>query len=490
MSGSRAANRFRPALECFEDRTTPSVVTAAAGANAYEGGGAGTVVLSRTDTTTGQSVNFSFGGTASSTDYAQPFMAYFDVGESSITITLYASDDSESEATETITFNLGSGSGYTVGTPASATINIFDNDAQVVSVAKIADAAEGGANGTLQFTRTGDLSSSLTANFTVGGTATSGTDYTSLGTTVTFAANSAIANVTVAVTPDAIYDPDETVTATVTSGTGYSVGGTSSATVNITDDISTVQTLIHQETFQLTGSSGNVNVTLSVTLNASGAAGLYTWSYTVSNPSSNTSSLTTFKIPVGGMGNDVANLTSSIGWTGTVGTDSVSWAAGTGLTPGSSATFAFTTDPREIGGAGVEAGGGGGFFADLPTAPAPKPVSPIPEVTVSFRPGTNNYTLRLSLTPADGSTGLASGDIAVFASGVGGGTTARDYVYGFLKRNGWAVEVAGDTGLRILGKVGAGGIILAPTSLNWTQTGATDAPVIQGQGQVTVTNNG
>ena len=244
MSGSRAANRFRPGLECFEDRTTPSVVTAAAIADAHEGGTAGTIRFSRTDTAGSLSVGFDLSGTATAwSDYSPPFSVTFGNGAATVDVTVAATNDTTSEETETVTFTVHVGVDYTVGTPASATINIFDNDAQVVSVAKIADAAEGGANGTLQFTRTGDLSSSLTANISVGGTATSGTDYTALGTTVTFAANSATTNVTVTPTDDTVYDVNETVTATVASGTGYTVGSSSAASVNIADSISATVTL-------------------------------------------------------------------------------------------------------------------------------------------------------------------------------------------------------------------------------------------------------
>src|SRR6476620_9936111 len=60
-----------------------------------------------------------------------------------------------------------------------------------VSVVTFTGAKEGTIDGVFRFTRTEDLSSALTANYSVGGTATSGTDYTALAGTVTFAANSA-----------------------------------------------------------------------------------------------------------------------------------------------------------------------------------------------------------------------------------------------------------------------------------------------------------
>ncbi len=94
----------------------------------------------------------------------------------------------------------------------------------------------GQGTGTFTFTRTGPTTSALTVNFSVGGTATSGTDYQSLGTSVVIPAGSASATKTVTVIDDSLIEGDETVIVTVTSGTGYTVGSPSSATVTIKDD--------------------------------------------------------------------------------------------------------------------------------------------------------------------------------------------------------------------------------------------------------------
>lgn len=483
--------RARLSLTSLEDRTVPTpVVTIQALSDVAEGGGAVAAFRLTRSTTTGTlSVGFSPSGSTATpySDFTFPFSVTFANGSATADVTITPINDTTSEPTETIALALTDGVDYDLGTPSSATVNLLDNDAQVVSVAKIDDAVEGGATGKFRLTRLGNLSSALTVNVSTGGTATSGTDYTVLATTITFAANSATADVTLTAANDAIYDPDETVTLTVTSGTGYTVSG-GTATLTITDDISTVETLIHQETFQLTGASGTVNVTLTVTLNAPGADGLYTWTYSVSNPSSNSSSLTDFTVPIDGMDSDVGDLASSIGWTGTIGTGGVSWAAGTGLTPGSTATFAFTTEPREIGEGTLSAGGGGGFFADLPQAPAPREAAVVPMVALNFGDGGHSYTLSLNMSVAEGA-GKASGDMTVTAVNP---ETARDYVYGFLKINGWAVEKAGTHGLTIQGKVLADGTVVAVASLTRTRTnpGPTSVNVLAvGYGSATVVNN-
>ena len=226
-------------VEQCEDRTTPTpAVTASVIAHATESGSSGQIRFARDDTTGSLSVNFSLGGTATSgTDYATPISpVFFMPGAATVDMFVGTYGDSDSEPTETVVVTVTSGTGYTIGSPASATMNIYDDDAQVVSVAQVADAAEGGSSGTLRFTRIGDLSSSLTANFSVSGTATSGTDYTSIGTTVAFTAGAAAADKTVAALDDVVYDPGETVIVTVTSGSGYTVGSPSAATAYITDD--------------------------------------------------------------------------------------------------------------------------------------------------------------------------------------------------------------------------------------------------------------
>lgn len=240
-------------LTPLEDRTVPTpVVTIAALSNLTEGGGATAAFrLTRSDTTGSLSVGFMTGGTAvgsngfmppSGTDYTYPVAATFANGSATADVTITPSNDTTSEATETITLTLVDGVDYDITAPSSATVNLFDNDAAVVSVTKVVDATEGGGAGIFRLTRLGDLSSGLTVNVSVGGTATSGTDYTAIGSTVAFAANSATADVTVTAGSDLIYDPDETVTLAASSGTGYTVSG-SGATVTVKDNIPSTFTL-------------------------------------------------------------------------------------------------------------------------------------------------------------------------------------------------------------------------------------------------------
>jgi uncharacterized protein YkwD/deoxyadenosine/deoxycytidine kinase len=100
-----------------------------------------------------------------------------------------------------------------------------------VSPASVAE--DGTANLIYTFSRTGPTTSALTVNYTVGGTATLGTDYTGFPDTpatktVSFAAGAATAIVTVDAEADTTVESDETVALTLAEGAGYNIGTTAS----------------------------------------------------------------------------------------------------------------------------------------------------------------------------------------------------------------------------------------------------------------------
>ena len=102
---------------------------------------------------------------------------------------------------------------------------------------------DGTTNFVYTFTRTGATTDALTVNYTVGGTATFDTDYTQTGAasftattgTVTFAAGSDTATVTIDPTADTNVEDDETVTLNLAPGTGYAIGTTDAVVGIITN---------------------------------------------------------------------------------------------------------------------------------------------------------------------------------------------------------------------------------------------------------------
>ncbi len=126
---------------------------------------------------------------------------------------------------------------------------------------------DGTTNLVYTFTRTGATTDALTVNYTVGGTATFNTDYTQTGAasfnattgTVTFAAGSATATVTIDPTTDTTVEPDETVALTLASGTGYAIGTTEAVVGIITDNDNDNETPGNQAPTDLTLSATTVN---------------------------------------------------------------------------------------------------------------------------------------------------------------------------------------------------------------------------------------
>jgi Ca2+-binding RTX toxin-like protein len=172
-------------------------------------------------------------------------------------------------------FNVGSTGVYTVSSWNVDDVKIYGDSGSTLPVITVAatdaDAAETllGTTpnpGQYTLTRTGPTTSSLTVNVSLTGTATNGTDYTTIPNTVTFAANSSTALVDLNVIDDSLVEAAETAILTVTSGTGYTVGTAASATVNIADndlpviiDLSANQTVVE-------GITSPQNVTYTVTL--------------------------------------------------------------------------------------------------------------------------------------------------------------------------------------------------------------------------------
>lgn len=106
--------------------------------------------------------------------------------------------------------------------------------------------------GTFRVSRTGSTAAPLTVFFTVGGTATSGTDYTAIGTSVTIPAGAASATITVTPKNDDVVELPETVVVALSASAAYTVGGGSSATVTINSEDVPQSTL----TIQFEGPNG------------------------------------------------------------------------------------------------------------------------------------------------------------------------------------------------------------------------------------------
>ena len=191
--------------------------------------------------------------------------------QTTATIDVAVLDDLLLEDNETVTVTLDSitsgDTDITVGAANSDTVTIFDNDTAEVTIAANDNAAAepSGNNGQFTVAISNPSDTDTVVSYSVTGTATNGTDYTTLTGSVTILANATTAIIDVSVLDDSLIEGNETVTVTlnsITSGDAdISVGAANNATVTISDD--------DTATWSLTGSSSvtegaNASYTLSL----------------------------------------------------------------------------------------------------------------------------------------------------------------------------------------------------------------------------------
>jgi Ca2+-binding RTX toxin-like protein len=152
---------------------------------------------------------------------------------------LPTTDDSVVDPSETIITTITAPVGYTISGPDTATATIIDNeDLGTLTLVKTTDGNEASSvSSVFTVTRTGDLSSALTVNYTLAGTATLGSDYEdpSLGQ-ATFAAGADKATIIAPTDDDILRDPSETIITRITAPVGYTISGPNKATSTILDN--------------------------------------------------------------------------------------------------------------------------------------------------------------------------------------------------------------------------------------------------------------
>lgn len=283
----------------------PLVSVALGTASIAESNGTGLIyTFSRTgNTTAALPINFSKSGTAAemddftasssgTLDYTNGTLT-IPAGQASATVTLVPVNDRLVEGDETQILGVAAGSGYLIsGSAVTGTIT-DDDSASIGFAAATSSAAEsaGSANVTVSLAITANgtgtigLASNLTANFNpTGGSALSGTDYsTPANPAVSFAAGayasgSSTTTVAVIITDDAIVEGNETavfgLAIAQNIGNRASIGGTTSHTLTITDDDTATVTLAAASADKNEGTGGTTTAfTFSVTLDAEVAGG-------------------------------------------------------------------------------------------------------------------------------------------------------------------------------------------------------------------------
>ena len=219
----------------------PTVTIAATLPNAAEPSTPGQFTITRTGSTaTALTVNYGVGGTATSgVDYSGVATSVtIAAGQSTAIIPISVLDDTLVEGNETINFVLLANSAYQLGSSASATVTIADNDSLPTVTLAATDSVAGEPNNPGQFTiiRTGGTTNALIVNYSVGGTATNGSDYSAIATSVTIAPGQSTVLVPINVLDDSLVENSETVVLTLNSNGGYTLGSSTSGTVTIADN--------------------------------------------------------------------------------------------------------------------------------------------------------------------------------------------------------------------------------------------------------------
>jgi len=177
-----------------------------------------------TATTVQVNVNGATSTATNGTDFnfISPTTVTFPAGSTSQTVTVTVNGDTQPEADETAIFTLTNPStGNSVGSPGTHTLTITNDDgpAPAVSFATATGSITEGNTGTSTYTVNVTASGTLpTGTFTVpvsvdaaNSTATTPSDYTLNTTSLTFSSTALTQAVTVTVTGDATYEPNETV---------------------------------------------------------------------------------------------------------------------------------------------------------------------------------------------------------------------------------------------------------------------------------------
>ena len=236
--------------------TLPQVRVQATTDTADEGtASSGVFTVTRTGATTNAlTVNFAVAGTATTAvDYAAiGTNVSIPAGASSATVNVTPIADTLVESVETISVTLSSNAAYVISpTASSATVSLFDDDTNVVSVvatdatAQEVDMSAVGAvanTGTFVVTRTGDLSSPLTVYYAVAGNPSSGVpalngaDFEPLPGVLQIPAGRPSASISIVPRWDGIGETPEQVLLQLGAGpTNYKLGSSNSATITIND---------------------------------------------------------------------------------------------------------------------------------------------------------------------------------------------------------------------------------------------------------------
>ena len=220
------------ALEYTENYHAGPEITISGGSGITEGGTASFTISANPAPHSAITVNV---GVSQSGSWGATGASTVSVSGASTTYTITTGDDQVDEADGSVTATVQSGTGYTVGLASSASVNVADDDDPPPATPEITISGGSGITegGTASFTITANPApaSAITVNVEASQTGSWGATGAA-----TVSVSGATTTYTITTSDDQVDETDGSVTATVQSGDGYTVGSASAATVNVADD--------------------------------------------------------------------------------------------------------------------------------------------------------------------------------------------------------------------------------------------------------------
>ncbi len=240
-SGYTRGSPFSASVAIADDDYAPGTLptlSISGGADITEGGTAVFTVTAAPPPSKRVSVNLLVGGLGDFQAFPQAFVSVTMPTEGSASFSVRTVDDAVDEPDGSVTVEVQPSHGFALGSPTAASVAVADNDPPpsadpVVSVTAVGDVTEGSA---AQFTVT--ATPAPAADLVVSVTVAAAGDFgAATGARTVTVPTSGSATLSVATTGDQTDEPDGSVTATVNSGSDYTVSATAgAATAVVADD--------------------------------------------------------------------------------------------------------------------------------------------------------------------------------------------------------------------------------------------------------------
>ena len=346
----------------------------------------------------------------------------FDAGDTSKTYSVATVSDTVDEANGDVTVTVGTGTGYTVGTPSSASVTVNDDDAPAATIkAGTSPVTEGtAASFTVELSSaapTGGLTIALTVADASGSDFVASTDEGAK--TLAFNAGDTSKTYSVATVSDTQDEANGDVTVTVGSGTGYTVGSPSSAKVTVNDDDAPAATITAGTSPVTEGTAATFTVALS---NAAPTGGL-SIALTVADASgsdfvaSSNEGSKTLAFNAGDTSKTYSVATVSDTVDEANGDVKVTVGSGTGYTVGSPSSAKVTVNDDDAPAATIKAG----------TSPVTEGTAASFTVELSSAAPTGGLTIALTVADASGSDFVASANEGAKTLAFDAGDTSKTY---------------------------------------------------------------